>query len=1043
MWTYRSIRFLAALLRGDFGGTFLVGHPGVITMICGATGIAVRRFVLGYGSADFSWLSGLPSLGPWDVEALRRLAPFLPAAKLPMAVLNAACVVGIYSLAKRLFDARAAFLAVLFLALDPFHLALSRVLHIDAPAANFMILSVLSLLLYLRHCSRPYLLLSGALAGLAFLSKSYSLFLVPFTGLLLAAACWVKQRHLREAALPFALWGVGAALTFFALWPAMWVDPISTVRGVLDTAFGYAATPYATSKFFLGKVVDDPGPLFYLIAVAFRTTPLVWLGLLAIIPYRCADLRIHDTHPGPSPRQTMASRQFGIIALLVYACFFVAFVGLGAKKFDRYTLPAILALDIVAAVGLAQLTERSTRRVLVVSLSVALIIQGAFVLSYHPYYLAYYNPLLSGARLAPKVLPMGWGEGMDLAADYLNRKENAGELSVATWGIPGFAPLFEGRVESLTERGLATTDYALLYISDVQQHYADINAFRGQQPEHVVRVRGIDYVWIYPNTEHAELASYLQSWVGPDDVVLLDTLSPVIRHYQMPCHIIDSQSEAEVVVRLTDIAADHQRLWYVAYPEGDPKGWIDYQLSAHALLVERRTFPHVTASCYFLPPHPTFGVTSIQADPNVNFGSRLRLTGYGFAEDVIEYRKKLGVTLRWQAQQGIEENYALSLRVVDDEGHPWAQEDRWLLNSSGLPSSAWEAGERSEERHLLTIPPGIPPGCYEVKAIVYQTDTLEKVVILDAMGMPRGMEYILGTISVASATAPRTLGELGIPHALSCNFNGQVELLGYGLSADQVRSGDTLGLILFWRALRSMEQDYTLLLELRDGAGYIWTEARFLLANEWYPTSHWQPGEILRVPSDLLIDGAVPPGRYWLFVNLLDGDGKSLVEDGFCIAELRIEGREHLFTEPKIGFPLRVRIAESVALIGYDLDRTSVEPGGTMRLTLYWRALARMETSYTVFTHLLDAEGHIRGQRDSAPCGGACPTTSWLEGEVVTDEYDIVVDPDAPAGEYQIEVGMYDPKTMRRLPAFDDAGRRLSDDRILVGSKIIVESRRK
>jgi len=86
MWTYRSIRFLAALLRGDFGGTFLVGHPGVITMICGATGIAVRRFVLGYGSADFSWLSGLPSLGPWDVEALRRLAPFLPAAKLPMAV---------------------------------------------------------------------------------------------------------------------------------------------------------------------------------------------------------------------------------------------------------------------------------------------------------------------------------------------------------------------------------------------------------------------------------------------------------------------------------------------------------------------------------------------------------------------------------------------------------------------------------------------------------------------------------------------------------------------------------------------------------------------------------------------------------------------------------------------------------------------------------------------------------------------------------------------------------------------------------------------
>jgi len=75
-----------------------------------------------------------------------------------------------------------------------------------------------------------------------------------------------------------------------------------------------------------------------------------------------------------------------------------------------------------------------------------------------------------------------------------------------------------------------------------------------------------------------------------------------------------------------------------------------------------------------------------------------------------------------------------------------------------------------------------------------------------------------------------------------------------------------------------------------------------------------------------------------------------------------------------------------------------------------------MSASYTVFTHLLDETGQQRGQRDSIPCGGACPTTGWLVGEVVTDVYDIPVDPGAPPGDYTIAVGWYDASTGQRLP---------------------------
>ena len=69
---------------------------------------------------------------------------------------------------------------------------------------------------------------------------------------------------------------------------------------------------------------------------------------------------------------------------------------------------------------------------------------------------------------------------------------------------------------------------------------------------------------------------------------------------------------------------------------------------------------------------------------------------------------------------------------------------------------------------------------------------------------------------------------------------------------------------------------------------------------------------------------------------------------------------------------------------------------------------------------------------------GTYPTTSWLPGEVVIDEYEIVVDATAPAGEYQIEVGMYDLATMQRLPAFDEQGAPLPSDRILL-SKVQVD----
>jgi hypothetical protein len=133
-----------------------------------------------------------------------------------------------------------------------------------------------------------------------------------------------------------------------------------------------------------------------------------------------------------------------------------------------------------------------------------------------------------------------------------------------------------------------------------------------------------------------------------------------------------------------------------------------------------------------------------------------------------------------------------------------------------------------------------------------------------------------------------------------------------------------------------------------------------------------------------------------------------------------------------------------VELLGYDLDPNELQAGEAMHLTLYWRALDEIEVSYTVFVHLLDSENRIWGQHDSVPGNGTLPTTGWVEAEIIADEYELTVKPDAPPGEYLIEVGMYDAQTSHRLHVLSTVegpvlGSQGPEDKILLNEAVVVK----
>jgi hypothetical protein len=174
--------------------------------------------------------------------------------------------------------------------------------------------------------------------------------------------------------------------------------------------------------------------------------------------------------------------------------------------------------------------------------------------------------------------------------------------------------------------------------------------------------------------------------------------------------------------------------------------------------------------------------------------------------------------------------------------------------------------------------------------------------------------------------------------------------------------------------------------------------------------------------------------RIWLIPQWSPAwDGEGLVED-VLDATCERAAELHVASWPLVLYhtppfyeremkPVDAQLEGGIRLLGYALrdgeghavDRPGVEPGGEVRLTLYWRAESRLEEDFIVFAHLLDETGRLRGQQDSQPRQGTFPTRAWAAGDWVIDVYRIPLAADAPPGLYALEVGMYRPHNGTRL----------------------------
>lgn len=543
-----------------------------------------------------------------------------------------ACITLVYVLLVPLTNWSVAFSGGCLLALDPFYIAHSKLVHVDGLLASFMLISALSLISYLRENRRAYLILSGVFAGLAFLTKSPSLFLIPYamlvTTLHLLTDRWrvsVKSsevhgwhRWIWRGVCIIGLWGLTAICVFSLLWPAIWAMPVRVLSKITQATLFRVETPHSNPDFFAGQVVvGDPGPLYYAAVLGWKTTlvtlPTVWVTVLLLL------------------RRRQWGRDCGLLwCLLVYAGGFVLMMSLVAKKGARYVLPAFPALDLLAAWGLVWIADTLGKRgrlprqpwIPAAIVATALVAQAVKVLGHHPYYGTHHNMLLGGSRMAQHILPLGGqGEGMDLAARFLNDYPGAEHFTVGLQRKeePMFRDNFLGEVQSIKHLDV---DYWIFDININQRkrkvhQWADLwDACQQDEPLWSVSFDGVPYVWIYR-----------------------------------------------------------------AYPHRPEEFDIDHRL-------------------------------------DMRVGDHIRLLGYRLSSSTIRAGDALTVTLFWQSDGRLTEDYHIFVHLLSEENSSVAQHDGAPVQGE-RPTWSWRDTEVLQDKHVVVTGVGLPGGTYTLSVGMY------------------------------------------------------------------------------------------------------------------------------------------------------------------------------------------------------------------------------------------------------------------------------------------------------------------------------------
>ncbi|MFH1626170.1 MAG: DUF2723 domain-containing protein [Pseudomonadota bacterium] len=115
-------------------------------------------------------------------------------------------------------------------------------------------------------------------------------------------------------------------------------------------------------------------------------------------------------------------------------------------------------------------------------------------------------------------------------------------------------------------------------------------------------------------------------------------------------------------------------------------------------------------------------------------------------------------------------------------------------------------------------------------------------------------------------------------------------------------------------------------------------------------------------------------------------------------------------------------------LIGYNIDKSSARIGDSIKLSLFWQSLQKIDKDYTVSILITDEKGRIVRRRLSdsllhKPAYGLYPTGMWKTNEIIRDEIDVLIHLGYSPGDFYVNVAVGGEKAEELLPLLSSGKR--------------------
>ena len=248
------------------------------------------------------------------------------------------------------------------------------------------------------------------------------------------------------------------------------------------------------------------------------------------------------------------------------------------------------------------------------------------------------------------------------------------------------------------------------------------------------------------------------------------------------------------------------------------------------------------------------------------------------------------------------------------------------------------------------------------------------------------------------------------------------------MTPSHVRPGETVRVSVFTRALKPTQFSYLLVAKLYGQKTQQLTRFNTYSGNGLWPSNFWRAGDVMRDDIEFTVPLTAPaPSLLRAQFELYNPGSGDIVQStdgqGALGAPLYV-GATLLPTISSSQRPALASFANFAQLISYSVLRDTT---GHF-INLNWQPQHAADKNYTIFVHVLNADGSPAFQSDGPPAQGEFPTTRWVQSASFADLHPITLPPNFKSGNYRLQVGFYDPATGVRVEAYAAKGERLKDD---------------